>query len=71
MTQKDALKKWFKTHKTITARQAVEQLGIMCLHKRIAELEDSGCKFIRPRKKVASRYEHCHPITIYTAQLIK
>ena len=39
-TQKQALLSWLKRHpKGITTMEAFRELGITCVHKRIAELE--------------------------------
>lgn len=41
-TQRDKVLAWFKAHGTLTTREAVTELNIMSITKRIAELRDMG-----------------------------
>ena len=57
MNQKQALLDYLKKHKKgITAGGAIEMLGILSLHKRIAELESDGYLFDRMTKRFQNRY---------------
>jgi hypothetical protein len=40
MTDKQKIRKWFKTHKYLTCRQAVHKLGVYNLRSRISEMID-------------------------------
>lgn len=41
-TQRDKVLSWLKTHGTLTTRQAVTELNIMSVPKRIEELRKMG-----------------------------
>jgi hypothetical protein len=57
MTQKQALLNYLKRHpKGITTGAAMEMLGILCVHKRVAELENDGHMFERITKYFTNRY---------------
>jgi hypothetical protein len=58
MNQKQALLKYLKTHKSITSMDAMEKLGIVCLHKRIAEIEKDGIWIDRYWHTQENRYGH-------------
>ena len=38
MTEKQKIKKWFKTHKYITCMQAIHELGVYNLRSRASEM---------------------------------
>ena len=61
MTQKEALLSYLKRHpKGITIWVAVDQLGITCPHKRVADLEADGHKIERTKVDGTNRYgNHC------------
>lgn len=42
LTQKDRVLSWLKTHGTLTTREAVTELNIMSVPKRIEELRKQG-----------------------------
>lgn len=56
MTQKDAVKEWFETHKEITAIDAIYKLGITRLSAVIFELRKEGLEIESDRKMVETRY---------------
>lgn len=58
MNQKEALIKYLKSHKSISSIDAMEKLGICCLHKRIAEIEKDGVWIDRYWHTQENRYGH-------------
>lgn len=69
MNQKQALLNYLKRNQGITTWVAFDQLGICCLHKRIAELEDDGHKFTREPLYGEGRYGN--PVRVIKYRLVK
>ena len=55
-SQNEALYNYLLNHKGITTWEAVDKLGITCLHKRAKELEESGHKIHRTWLEGRNRY---------------
>lgn len=66
MTQNQALLAWLKKHpKGITTWVAFDQLGLSCVHKRIAELEAQGHTIERQSIAGVNRYNNPCRVTRY------
>ena len=54
VTQRTAVLNWLQTHDGLTVREAVTELSIMSLPKRIEELRKSGHKITMTYRKTKS-----------------
>lgn len=55
-SQNEALYNYLLNHKGITTWEAMDKLGISCIHKRCAELEQQGHKIMRVWLEGKNRY---------------
>ena len=53
-TQRDSVLKWLETRGTLTTREAVTELGIMALPRRIFELKAEGYPIVKTWEKTAN-----------------
>ena len=56
--QHGAILRWFKERKTLTTGEAAYELGILCLHKRIAELREDGYVISTDQVPFKNRWGH-------------
>lgn len=56
MTQKERLIRYLKDNKSITALEAVRELGILQLSARLVELENEGYVFDKKPESSKNRY---------------
>lgn len=55
-SQNDALLNYLTNHVGITTWEAMDKLGISCVHKRVSELEEKGHKIDRVWLEGKNRY---------------
>lgn len=56
MTQKERLIRYLKENKSVTALEAVRELGILQLSARLVELEREGYVFDKKQERSLNRY---------------
>lgn len=56
MTQKERIVRYLKETGSITALEAVKELGVLQLSARLCELEDDGYRFDRTAECTKNRY---------------
>lgn len=61
MTQRERVIQYIKDFGSITAWEAMKELGIMQLAARMCELKDEGYEFLKSTEKGTNRYgDPCH-----------